>query len=72
MPVVRSDRRYCEPKWLFWALNVGLTLACSCLCALALIYGQRWLAIGVLGLLGGLLTGAKYGARGGFIVAERS
>ena len=29
--------------------------------------GQRWLAVGALGLLGGLLTGTKYGARGGFL-----
>jgi hypothetical protein len=64
-------RRYGQPKWRFWAMCAAALVACSVLCAVGLMLGQRWFAVGALGLLGGLLTGLKYGAWGRFLaVAE--
>ena len=63
-------RRYREDTWRLWAVYACSLVACSALCALGLVLGERWFAVGALGLLGGLLTGTKYGARGGFLGAE--
>ncbi len=60
-------QRYGAVVWRFWVLCVFALVACSALCAAALVLAERWLAVGALGLLGGLLTGLKYGARGGFV-----
>lgn len=62
-------QRYRSDRWRLWAVYACALLACSVLCAVGLTYGQRWFAVGALGLLGGLLTGTKYGARGGFLPA---
>lgn len=65
-------RRYSRPSWRLWALYAGSFVVCPALCATGLAAGERWLAVGALGLLGGLLTGIKYGARGGFVPEQRS
>ncbi len=62
-------RRYRNIAWRFWTVNGGAFVVCSALCAVGLALGIRWLAVGALGLLAGVLTGAKYGARGGFLSA---
>ena len=64
-------RRNGAVVWRFWVMCVFALVACSALCAAALVLAERWLAVGALGLLGGLLTGLKYGARGGFVGAAR-
>lgn len=60
-----AAHRWGSPPWRFWVTCVGALVACSALCALGIGLGQRWLAIGALGLLGGMLTGLKYGVRAG-------
>ena len=62
--------RHARARAKLGALYAVSVVACLGLCALGLAIAQRWLAVGSLGLLGGLLTGLKYGARGGFMPQE--
>lgn len=64
----RLGMRWGSPSWRYWLMNAGALVACLGICALSLTFGARWLAVLVLGVLGGLLTGMKYGIRGGFVM----
>jgi len=45
----------------YWSLNVAVVLACAALDFAGLVSGVNWLAYSALGLMGGLITGMKYG-----------
>jgi hypothetical protein len=64
----RLGVRYGSPPWRYWAMNAGALAVCLGACALALSLGVRLLAVLALGALAGLLTGMKYGIRGGFVM----
>ena len=46
---------------LYWALNGVVVLVCMLLDFAGLATGQLWLALGSVGLMGGGITGLKYG-----------
>lgn len=52
---VRGQRR------AYWALNVVAVLACAAIDFAGLALGRPWLAYSAVGLMGGLITGMKYG-----------
>jgi hypothetical protein len=64
----RLGVRYGSPPWRYWAMNAGALAVCLGACAVALAVGARWFAVLALGALAGLLTGMKYGIRGGFVM----
>jgi hypothetical protein len=64
----RLGMRYGSPPWRYWAMNAGALAVCLGVCAVALAFGARWFAVLALGALAGLLTGMKYGIRGGFVM----
>ena len=45
----------------YWSLNVAVVLGCAALDFAGLVSGVNWLAYLALGLMGGLITGMKYG-----------
>ena len=45
----------------YWALNGAAVLGCAALDFVALTTGRAWLGYSALGLMGGLITGLKYG-----------
>jgi hypothetical protein len=45
----------------FWTLVSACLVASMALNYIGLTSGQKWLALGALGLMAGLLTGLKYG-----------
>ena len=45
----------------YWSLNVAVVLVCASLDFAGLVLGVSWLAYSALGLMGGLITGMKYG-----------
>jgi hypothetical protein len=45
----------------YWAMNAAAVICCAALNFAGIIWGMRWLAYGSLGLMGGLITGMKYG-----------
>lgn len=52
---VRGRRR------AYWTLNVAVVLGCAVLDFAGLVLGQDALAYSAVGLMGGLITGMKYG-----------
>ena len=46
---------------MYWGLNALVVLVCMLLDFAGLATGQLWLALGSLGLMGGSITGLKYG-----------
>lgn len=46
---------------LYWVLNGVHVLLCMALNFAGLVTGQVWLSLGALGLMGGGITGLKYG-----------
>lgn len=53
--------------WRYRGLNAAAFIAYVGLSAAGLVFESRWLAVLALGMLAGLLTGMKYGVRGGFL-----
>lgn len=51
----REDRR------IMWSVAVAAFLAASILNFAGQFSGKEWLAIGALGLMGGIISGVKYG-----------
>ena len=45
----------------YWAANVAVVLGCMALDFAGLMTARYWLAYSALGLMGGLITGLKYG-----------
>lgn len=45
----------------YWLLNVAVVLGCALLDFAGLAFGRYWLAYSAVGLMGGLITGMKYG-----------
>lgn len=45
----------------YWALNGVVVVVCMLLDFAGLATGQLWLAVGAIGLMGGGITGLKYG-----------
>ena len=45
----------------YWGLNAAVVVGCGALNFAGLAWGRSWLAYGALGLMGGLITGMKYG-----------
>ena len=45
----------------YWAANALALIGCAALNFAGLVSGNSWLAYGALGLMGGLITGLKYG-----------
>jgi hypothetical protein len=57
----------------YWAANVTAVLGCMLLDFAGLMTGRYWIAYSALGLMGGLITGLKYGyvgSTGGWRSAE--
>lgn len=46
---------------VYWTLNAVVVVVCMLLDFAGLVTGQLWLAIGAVGLMGGSITGLKYG-----------
>jgi len=46
---------------VYWALNALVVIVCMLLDFAGLVTGQLWLALGAVGLMGGSITGLKYG-----------
>jgi hypothetical protein len=45
----------------YWSMNGAAVICCAALNFAGIIWGMGWLAYGALGLMGGLITGMKYG-----------
>jgi hypothetical protein len=45
----------------YWALNAATVLGCAALNYYGLVSGRHWLACAAIGLMGGAITGMKYG-----------
>ncbi len=59
----------------YWAANAAAVLGCMLLDFAGLMTGRYWVAYAALGLMGGLITGLKYGyvgSTGGWRSAETS
>jgi hypothetical protein len=52
---IRGERR------VYWSLNAAAVVGCALLDFVGLVTGRYWLAYSALGLMGGLITGMKYG-----------
>ena len=65
---LRLGARYGTVSWRYWLMNAAAFGACLAACVAGLMLGTRWVAMFALGVLGGLITGLKYGRRGGFLV----
>ena len=46
---------------VYWSLNALVVVVCMLLDFAGLVTGQLWLALGAVGLMGGSITGLKYG-----------
>lgn len=46
---------------VYWSLNAVVVIVCMLLDFAGLVTGQLWLALGAVGLMGGSITGLKYG-----------
>jgi len=58
---LRWGRRFRARRKAYWTLNVAVVLGCAALDLLGLTVGNPVLAYAALGLMGGLITGMKYG-----------
>jgi hypothetical protein len=45
----------------YWTINIAVVLGCMVLDFAGLMAGRYWVAYSALGLMGGLITGVKYG-----------
>jgi hypothetical protein len=57
----RLGERFRGRRRAYWVMNVAAVLGCAILDFVGLASGRQWLAYAALGLMGGLITGLKYG-----------
>jgi len=46
---------------VYWTMNIVAVLGCAALDYVGLVSGRYWLAYSAVGLMGGMITGLKYG-----------
>ncbi|MBE0476546.1 MAG: hypothetical protein IBX62_05560 [Coriobacteriia bacterium] len=56
-----ADRRVRGRAWLYWLANVLGVLAGVAVAAIGVVRDASWLWVGGVGLIGGWVTGLKYG-----------
>jgi hypothetical protein len=57
----RLGRGLGSSRRAFWAMSAAAVVCCGVLNYAGIVLGMRWVAFGALGLMGGLITGMKYG-----------